>query len=60
MKHANANGYEFEPVDTSYYWSSSQYDEFCAWYVYMSNGLTFNLFKIFNYCVRAVSAFLKF
>ena len=40
-----------------YYWSSNEYDEWCAWYVRMSNGST-NLFsKPTNYYVRAVSAF---
>lgn len=57
---ANANGYEFESIDTNYYWSSSQYDEFCAWSVNMFSGSTDNYIKSSNNYVRAVSAFLKF
>ena len=38
-------------------WSSTENDEFCAWYVRMSDGVTRNDFKCnYNY-VRAVSAF---
>ena len=40
-----------------YYWSSTEEDEFCAWYVYMNSGLTYGNLKIDNYYVRAVSAF---
>ena len=57
---ANANDYEFEPIDTNYYWSSSQYDEFCAWYVNMGSGSTRTNVKSDDNYVRAVSAFLKF
>ena len=57
---ANANGYEFESIDTNYYWSSSQYDEFCAWGVDMDNGSTNLSLKYYTNYVRAVSAFLKF
>ena len=42
---------------SKWYWSSTEYDEFCAWYVFISNGnLNYN-YKDANYCVRAVSAF---
>ena len=45
------------------YWSSTEYNykfssgEFCAWNVYMYNGLTDADDKDFDYYVRAVSAF---
>ena len=40
-----------------WYWSSTEDDEFCAWYVGMYNGFTFNYDKCYYYSVRAVSAF---
>jgi len=43
--------------DFEWYWSSTEYDERCAWVVYMSVGSTGSLYRYpFNY-VRAVSAF---
>ena len=39
------------------YWSSTEYDSLCAWYVLMSYGVTLNLYKYGSYYVRAVSAF---
>lgn len=47
----------FEAIDSEFYWSSTQYDEWCAWYVYMGNGYADDGNKSnYNY-VRAVSAF---
>lgn len=48
-----------ELYDIGLYWSSSEYNEFCAWYVYMGSGYTFNANrnKYRNLYVRAVSAF---
>jgi len=40
-----------------WHWSSTEYDEFCAWYVYMYRGYTSNYNKYNNSYVRAVSAF---
>ena len=57
---ANGDGYEFELIDNEWYWSSSQYDEFCAWGVGVYNGGTDYDLKIYDVYVRAVSAFLKF
>lgn len=54
---ANGEGWEFDVIDDNYYWSSSQFDEFCAWGVTMNDGSTFNDTKNFNGYVRAVSAF---
>ena len=54
---ANGEGWEFDVIDDNYYWSSSQFDEFCAWGVYMSNGSTDNDTKSSSLYVRAVSAF---
>lgn len=54
---ANGEGWEFDVIDDNYYWSSSQFDEFCAWYVGMGNGSTYGNPKNLNYYVRAVSAF---
>ena len=39
------------------YWSSTEYDEFCAWDVHMGNGYTYNSNKNYYGYVRAVSAF---
>ncbi len=59
MVAANANGMEFDVLtkDYNYYWSSTQYDEWCAWNVNMDNGYTIGNNKLDNYYVRAVSAF---
>ena len=54
---ANGEGWEFDVIDDNYYWSSSQFDEFCAWTVYMSNGITDGSLKYGRLYVRAVSAF---
>lgn len=53
----NEAGYEFDKLDSDLYWSSSQNDEACAWYVNVYGGSTYYNYK--NYCnaVRAVSAF---
>ena len=40
-----------------WYWSSIEKDEFCAWYVFMSDGFTDSDDKYYYYYVRAVSAF---
>lgn len=54
---ANGEGWEFDVIDDNYYWSSSQFDEFCAWLVGMTDGNTTYGTK-YNYLyVRAVSAF---
>ena len=54
---ANGEGWQFDVVDDNYYWSSSQFDEFCAWSVSMDYGNTNYSTKFSNYYVRAVSAF---
>lgn len=56
---ANSAGYEYIPVSTDYnwYWSSTQYDEWCAWFVYMNDGLTYYYARLNLIYVRAVSAF---
>ena len=54
---ANGEGWQFDVVDDNYYWSSSQFDEFCAWRVYMYGGGTGNSGKYYDGYVRAVSAF---
>lgn len=54
---ANDAGWELEEIDTSWYWSSTQANEFCAWRVTVYNGYTLNFSKNLNYYVRAVSAF---
>ncbi len=58
---ANAIGSDytngFEAIGNDYLWSSTQYDEWCAWVVDMYNGRTSNNSKLDNYYVRAVSAF---
>ena len=54
---ADADGREFDAIDNNWYWSSSQYDEFCAWGVRTGNGLTDDYHKSRGGYVRAVSAF---
>ena len=54
---ANGEGWEFDVIDDNYYWSSSQFDEFCAWIVNMDRGNTNDNGKNGDYYVRAVSAF---
>ena len=43
--------------DYDWYWSSTQYDEWCAWSVYMYDGGTYCNGRFGNGYVRAVSAF---
>ena len=54
---ANGEGWEFDVIDDNYYWSSSQFDAFCAWDVFMGNGYTNFDIKSYYLYVRAVSAF---
>jgi len=46
-------GYEIR----GWHWTADEYDEFCAWLVYMGNGGTSSDYKYDGYYVRAVSAF---
>ena len=46
-------GYEIR----GWHWTADEYDENCAWNVYMYSGLTNDSNKASYYCVRAVSAF---
>ena len=57
ISEANNMGFEFAEIDTNWYWSSTQANEFCAWYVNMTNGSTGNSLKYYDVYVRAVSAF---
>ena len=54
---ANGAGREYDALGDDWYWSSTQEDEFCAWFVYMSNGDTNDNDKYYDGYVRAVSAF---
>ena len=44
-------------LDTSYYWSSSEYSNYNAWLLYFGNGNVNNYGKNYNYYVRPVLAF---
>ena len=44
-------------LKNSFYWSSTEENEFCAWYVLMDDGRTDDTLKIYSGYVRAVSAF---
>lgn len=58
MTEANdSGGREFQLIDNSYYWSSTQANEWCAWGVGMNNGDTSIYNRSGNGFVRAVSAF---
>lgn len=46
-------GYEIR----GWHWTADEYDGFCAWYVYMSDGYAYSLNKYYRNYVRAVSAF---
>ena len=46
-----------KPELGGYHWSSTQYNEFCAWSVYMYGGDADTSHKDLGFCVRAVSAF---
>lgn len=46
-----------EKLKSYWYWTSTEYGEFCAWYVLVYDGYTNNDNKNFSNCVRAVSAF---
>ena len=46
-------GYEVR----GWHWTADEYDEFCAWHVYMSRGNTNDRNKYSTGYVRAVSAF---
>lgn len=56
MVAANADGWEFDVLtkDYYYYWSSTQYNEWCAWGVSMSYGSTYLDNNYNNYYVRGV------
>ena len=47
----------YNKKDWECYWSSTERNESCAWYVYMYNGYTDYNLKNFSRYVRAVSAF---
>ena len=42
---------------STWYWSSTEYNEWCAWDVYMNNGATNDTIRLNYFYVRAVSAF---
>ena len=60
MEDANDDGCSFDLIDNNWYWSSTQYDEWCAWNVTLNNGNTDHDHRYYDYYVRAVSAFLSF
>ena len=49
--------YSYREITNDWHWSSTEQDEFCAWFVGMGNGYTGSRNKSSNYYVRAVSAF---
>lgn len=50
-------GREFQLIDTDWYWSSTQANEWCAWYVDVGDGYAGSLSRGSGGYVRAVSAF---
>lgn len=46
-----------DKIQKDWYWSSTEEDKSCAWYVFMGNGYTYPIFKDYDISVRAVSAF---
>ena len=57
MESANDAGSDYVLLDNDWYWSSTQYDEWCAWYVDVSDGFTYRNARDGNSYARAVSAF---
>ena len=57
---ANEDGHEFRTISNDYnwFWSSTQYNAWCAWLVLFDGGYTYFNYRNFNGYVRAVSAFL--
>ena len=49
--------YNRKELGDSFYWCSTEYDSYCAWYVTMRDGDTYRTNKDDYYYVRAVSAF---
>lgn len=41
-----------EPMKDDLYWSSTEFNSYCAWYVYFSSGYTYNYGKYYNSIVR--------
>lgn len=56
MEDANDEGCSFDLIDDYWYWSSTQYDQWCAWYVYLGYGYTNSFSRTISIYVRAVSA----
>lgn len=46
-----------QPLTDTDYWSSTEYSEYYAWYVYFSNGAAWTGGKYGGFAVRAVAAF---
>ena len=46
-------------LQKTWYWSSTQYSAGSAWYLYLSDGYMYSLYKFFQLRVRPVSAFLQ-
>ena len=57
MESANDAGSDYVLLDNDWYWSSTQYDDWCAWLVNMGRGSTSYDHRDYNNDVRAVSAF---
>lgn len=57
MSAANDINGEYQAIGDDWLWSSTQEDEFCAWFVGMYSGGTNNSSKYGSSYVRAVSAF---
>ena len=57
MEDANDEGCSFNLIDDSWYWSSTQYDQWCAWGVGLYGGGTTSYYRYNLNYVRAVSAF---
>ena len=47
----------FDTSDWPYYWSSSEYNNYYAWYVNFNYGFTHYYYKNFAYRVRVIRAF---
>ena len=46
-----------QPLGEKDYWSSTEYSENLAWYVYFSNGYVYYYYKYYSFAIRAVAAF---
>ena len=56
VKYSNEDA-NTQEASSAWYWSSTEYSQNGAWYVYFSSGSTYSIIKYNSGRVRAVAAF---